>query len=61
MMKETENRIFLFLKKMLFLLEDKDYGRHLFRQESSLDILFFTREFQTYFMLFFFFFQLTSK
>ena len=50
MTKDTESRIFFFLKKLLFLLEDKDYGNHLFRQENFSH---FAREFRSYLLLFF--------
>ena len=53
MIKDTESRILFFLKKLLFLSEDKDCGDHLFRRENFLDFLIFVRELQTYLLLFF--------
>ena len=46
MTKDTESRIFFLLKKLAFLLEDKDYGDHLFRQENLKDFLIFQENFK---------------
>ena len=46
MTKDTESRIFFLLKKLAFLLEDKDYGDHLFRQENFKDFLILQENFK---------------